>query len=279
MKTKKNLLHLAFILITAICYAGGEDVVYLKNGSVYRGVIIEEKPMQSYTIRIYGGTTFVLAVADVQRVSRERQTGPVEYIYDSIRNRRIRVHLKTHYFLYPDHGFFGQWQTVVGWTDGMRLYSGYRFNPYLAIGLGLGFEYGNTTNWTPYAASNGYLPMLLYMTGDILKSKWTPYYSIEAGYNLAMNKYLQTPDDDGIVIYPKSYFTSYGGVTSGAGFGVREYTRHHCSLMLSLNMNVGYLRIKTDGPYDPGNRTLIATTSTSNWLALQPTLRFGVSFY
>jgi len=54
--------HIAFFLVLALSTNSGfaqqqlEDVIYLKDGSIYRGVIIEEVPGQNRKIRIMGGS-------------------------------------------------------------------------------------------------------------------------------------------------------------------------------------------------------------------------------
>lgn len=286
MNSKRFLLYLSFILCSIAlshpCRAGGEDVVYLRNGSVYRGVIVDQEAGESYTIRIFGGSTIVVAVADVQKVRRERATGPIEYEYDAYRQRDIRVRRRSQYFDYRQRGFTMQWQTIVGLIDGMRLTCGYRFNRFAALGVSGGFEYGNSVNQAhvPYAVSNGYFPILLCLSGDVLKERLTPFYSFEIGYTFPMNKLLYDPGYDGFYYgpTPPNQYVSYGGVTSGAGFGLRKYLRH-ISFLLSLNMNVGYLRIQTTyNSYDNLTHVYSSNAITANWLSLQPSLRFGLCF-
>ncbi len=48
-----------------------QDVVYLKNGSIIRGMIIEQVPGQSLKIRTQDGNVFVYTMAEVQRITKE----------------------------------------------------------------------------------------------------------------------------------------------------------------------------------------------------------------
>jgi TM2 domain-containing membrane protein YozV len=48
-----------------------QDVVYLKNGSIIRGVIIEQIPEESVKIRTADGSVFVYQMSEVERITKE----------------------------------------------------------------------------------------------------------------------------------------------------------------------------------------------------------------
>lgn len=48
-----------------------EDVVYLKNGSVVRGIIVEQIPNETLKIRAQGGSEFVFKMSDVLKITKE----------------------------------------------------------------------------------------------------------------------------------------------------------------------------------------------------------------
>lgn len=48
-----------------------EDVVYLKDGSMIRGTIIQQIPNAHLTIRITGGSTFTYAMSEIIRITKE----------------------------------------------------------------------------------------------------------------------------------------------------------------------------------------------------------------
>jgi hypothetical protein len=52
-----------------------QDVVYLKNGSIIRGIIIEQIPSKTLKIKTADGSVFVYQMDDVARITRE--TAPV----------------------------------------------------------------------------------------------------------------------------------------------------------------------------------------------------------
>ena len=50
-----------------------EDVVYLKNGNLYRGMIIEQVPNVSLKIETIGGNVFAVNIADVAKITKEHK--------------------------------------------------------------------------------------------------------------------------------------------------------------------------------------------------------------
>ena len=66
MKKIVLLLFCAMSTMIAAAQANLQDVVYLKNGSVIRGVIIEQVPGISLKIQTADGNIFVYDITDVQ---------------------------------------------------------------------------------------------------------------------------------------------------------------------------------------------------------------------
>ena len=53
-----------------------QDVVYLKNGSIIRGIILEQIPNKSLKIKTADGSVFVYQLKDVSRLTREAMSPP-----------------------------------------------------------------------------------------------------------------------------------------------------------------------------------------------------------
>lgn len=70
---KKALMALALFAVgmTAASAENLQDVVYLKNGSVIRGIIIEQVPSESIKIQIAGGSVLVLKTDEVSKITKE----------------------------------------------------------------------------------------------------------------------------------------------------------------------------------------------------------------
>jgi hypothetical protein len=297
---KGGVLPLILLLLFTISFgikgkAIDRYVLYLKNGTLlYCESYWWHARSHTYEVRLDRDTILNIAedsVFEEGGIHRHAMPGfELDYKYDSLSKTYIK--LPNHYV--HEHGFFFQWQAVFGLIDGMRVTMGYRFNRYIALGISMGGEYGVTLgepgnvfvtedpNRAPsYIYNSGYSPFLLYLTGDILKTRFTPFYSCEIGYNLPWYPHLQTNSDDGANRGPYSYYTNYGGLTAGIGLGGRVYSRKRSNISISLNMNAGYLSIKTNGFQGFTNtnpQTPIYVTTTSRYTLLQPSVRFSVGF-
>jgi TM2 domain-containing membrane protein YozV len=76
-RTSMSIVFLAVICVSMLpsrCPAQvGElqDVVYLKNGGIIRGVIIEQIPLEKLKIRTADGSIFVYQMSEIERITRE----------------------------------------------------------------------------------------------------------------------------------------------------------------------------------------------------------------
>ncbi len=69
------LLTFLSSIMPSFCFsqeAALQDVVYLKNGSIIRGVIIEQIPEQSLKIRTADGSVFVYQMSEIERIRKEK---------------------------------------------------------------------------------------------------------------------------------------------------------------------------------------------------------------
>ena len=74
MKMKRILILFAFAVVAVMqtmAQTSMIDVVYLKNGSVIRGIITEQTPNESLKIKTSDGNLFVYQMGDVERISKE----------------------------------------------------------------------------------------------------------------------------------------------------------------------------------------------------------------
>ena len=78
---KKFLLIVCAVFATTLYAAAQqlEDVLYLKNGSVVRGVIMEQQPGRSVKIQTYGGSLFVYSMDEIEKMTREQAQAQVQY--------------------------------------------------------------------------------------------------------------------------------------------------------------------------------------------------------
>ncbi len=70
---KKYLALLLFALITTMSFGQSnyQDVVYLKNGSIIRGIIIEQVPNKSIKIETADRSVFVYQMDEIEKITKE----------------------------------------------------------------------------------------------------------------------------------------------------------------------------------------------------------------
>ena len=70
---KKVFLTMVVFLIATVTFAQNyQDVVYLKNGSIIRGIIIEQVPNESLKIETADCNLFVYKMVEVEKMTKER---------------------------------------------------------------------------------------------------------------------------------------------------------------------------------------------------------------
>ncbi len=208
---KKAVLILFLLFGTMLSYGqeGYEEVVYLKNGSVIRGVIIEQIPNVSIKIETADRNIFVYKMEEIEKITKER-------IPEQFRNNKKPVNqgrgLSAGYKGIVDIGY----DIGVGdyGVDRIRLniINGYQFNPYFSMGFGLGVRYY-------YDAEAALMPFFADFRANFIDNSVSPYFSLGFGYSFDLTDYFEGV---GILLNP----------TIGVSFKVSDKT--------ALNIGVGY---------------------------------------
>lgn len=281
--TKALFTFIAAIFLTISSFAQGnmEDVVYLKDGSIYRGQIQELIPNQSLKIELLGGSIIVLQMNDVTKITKEAKTQSTymasdrkyeAYAYKSDSTRKAFTPRKKGYFFQSQLLF----ENLQG---GLRIINGYKFGRFGYLGIGVGVDFLLKDNFVinqtgpAYANLTGvYLPLFLYHQGDILNKKITPFYTVEAG--VAMSPPGGGLPFDGGFGSSNRRLAAIGGL----GFGVKFNTKRRVHFSLLANMNFKAIRYSEDYyTYDQfGNEYY--TTEKGTATVLIPGIRFGIGF-
>jgi hypothetical protein len=309
-----------------------EDVVYLKNGNIYRGIIVEQVPGQTMKVETIGGNVFTVNISDITKITKEKKVGadnrgPVniggpEYQghmyrgdirhpedggqinradmwhhrqdrYDHhdmhgdrpYRDSTGRAGMRRDYksFQYHKRGYFFEGQVLdeMG-QGGIRLINGYKFGQFGYLGIGIGadlvgfapighYDFGGHN--LHYAGT--YLPIFLHYSGDILRRRITPFYTVEGGYatrfggGTTNGNHIMPPYNTG------NFNNHQGGMMGGVGFGVKFYCRHRVNFNISANAD--YQSVKYNGNDVPSGNGM-TWRSGSNLALLTPGLKFGIGF-
>ena len=70
---KKLFLSIVLVLASVVMFAQGtyKEVVYLKNGSIIKGIILEQVPNENVKIQTADGSIFVYPMSEVQKIAKE----------------------------------------------------------------------------------------------------------------------------------------------------------------------------------------------------------------
>jgi hypothetical protein len=253
MKPFKSItaVILLFFCTTAFAQDNMEDVLYLKNGNVYRGTLIETVPNETYKIQIAGGSIFTVTVAEVQKITKEpryrsappAQANPRAQAPDP-RMERSRHQSKYDSTYVPGfkkkrkYFFVGELRAAPN-NGGVRIVNGYKFGRFGYLGIGVGidgasFSQGRNLdpnmNYNYRNYSDGvYLPIYIRYAGDILKKQITPFYYVEMGY-AAHPDGIYFPGGGGQGV-------SRGGPIAAVGFGCKFNTKKRVNFNVNLNAN------------------------------------------
>lgn len=284
-------LFLAFVLLALFPMVGSaqngmEDAVYLNNGSVLRGIIIEQVPNRSLKVQILGGSIFHVEMVEVARITKEPIGNVPTVLRDAPQAASSRRDTLQHAPYEPKRkGYFFQAQLLLELVQGgVRVVNGYRFGRFGHLGVGLGLDLSgpglstrsNESYGNSYSGSGVYLPIYLQYSGEILKKRVTPFYALELGYAVAVTGSGMNEMDYGSGYGPDDL---RGGAMWGLGIGVRFKTKKRLNFSLLLNVsakNVSYREYyyylsEVDQNYYTGSDRVHTTL-------VYPGLRLGIGF-
>ena len=223
-----------------------EDVMHLKNGSVIKGIIIEQIPNVSIKIKTREDNIFVYKMDEVEKITKELSQQKGKTLINVSKQSREYSHFnkpKGYLGLIEIEGGlgFGRWQAD---RFSISLINGYRPMPQFAFGIGIGsrmfsFFYetvgngrGRETSWS--------MPFFLHLRSDFLASKKvSPYISFNVGYNLNLSYNNRNISFGGLLIEP----------SIGVGFNIGE-TNSRVNFGLSFPINRAQYRVASGYDYN-----------------------------
>lgn len=199
-----------FILITGILVAlplvlagqsKTEDVIYLKNGSILRGEIVEQVENEFIRIEISGGNVFLIDFNEVEEIKSESKKTSTYYKESGYMNRSGLDVL----------------QATNSSSPRFYMVNGYQFTPKFSAGFGIGF--------TPYNDPLTLIPFFVDFNFRLLEANYSPFFFLKAGYNFSVHH-----DEDFIIDEHR------GGLLFNPGIGLQ----FNLSSGLGWYLNAGY---------------------------------------
>ena len=191
-----------------------EDVVYLQNGSIIHGLIIEQVPNVSIKIQTRDGNVFVYKMEEIEKITKEV---PKNYTFNNSFNEKrgffnlFRVGIMTASSVVDNTVF------ALGSISGSRLSDAFR--------LGFGVEYNNYPNGTT-------VPLFLDLRVNTSNEGVVPIFFLDAGYSLAWINGLSGMNGDGLFLNV-GLGTEFPLSNSGSLFLELSYKRQDSELVVS----------------------------------------------
>lgn len=152
-----------FLMVQAQDLNKTEDVVYLKNGGILRGEIVELNENEYLKIETAGRNIFVIMMNEVEEIATEAI--PVQpYFKESG---------------YINRSGFEFMRANGNSTARFYMINGYRFTPRFSAGIGFGI--------TPYNDPLTLVPLFIDLNLRFLKANASPYLFVKAGYNFSVH--------------------------------------------------------------------------------------------
>lgn len=180
---KKVSLAIATLAFIGMAYGQSlQDVVYLKNGSVIRGLIVEQVPNQSIKIQTKDKNVFVFSINEVEKITKEgqdkadrnpRQTTELD---PSLNNGlKTGINFEPTLLLAP----------VVEKSSNDKKYiltqaqvtANCQINPFIALGIGTGVR--------SYSFDDTYFPLYGQFRVNFKNKPVSPYLETALGYGFS----------------------------------------------------------------------------------------------
>jgi len=177
MKPKLLFLLLFLFLGLSLSAQNYVDVVYLKNGSIIRGLVVEQVPNATLKIKTADGSIFVYQMAEVEKITKE-ESAPV---YASTRSGKKSAATKGY------KGFMEVGGAIPVSDNGSGIFSlrtshGYQFNPYFYLGAGLSID------WHFNDDDLLYVPLFANGRVNFINNPTSPYFDLKIGYSPGKGK-------------------------------------------------------------------------------------------
>ncbi|MBQ8453925.1 MAG: hypothetical protein IJ537_01075 [Bacteroidaceae bacterium] len=162
-----------------------KEVVYLKNGSIIKGIIIEQVPNESLKIQTTDGSIFVCKLSEVEKITKEavkpvvtNLPAVVNYEEEEDDNTASGNGLKSGFRMLVETG--GQYALTddSGHSPLLNIAIGGQIGSHFFIGGGIGIRYYPSLKRKSYFA----LPIFANVRWDIINKRATPFIDLKGGY-------------------------------------------------------------------------------------------------
>jgi len=235
---RRKLFWFLFFSVTlvstgAIAQTTYEDVLYLKNGSILRGIIIEQVPNESLKIQTKDRNVFVYKMDEVLKIAKEEvpviKKGREPLTKDNIKNHGY-INITEIVFARNILNNDGSEAVTGNSTDdlvpsiGVQTVNGYLFNPWFSAGLGIGLHQYSDLIFVPIFAD---------VRLNFINGPTSPFFSFGVGYSFTAKEIYGYNTN-------RDYF---GGTYFNPAFGIKFNMRKTKGMAFSIGYRHQDVRI------------------------------------
>ncbi len=198
----KRTINLILIFLFAISFSYAQrlrDAVYLKNGSIIRGSIIENKKGEYVKIETSGESVWVFKQAEI----------------DTIKIEVVKDFKRKGYFNVTSLGFLVG-QGAPERDPSLTMINGYQLNSRVMLGVGVGVERLAVTTF----------PLFAELRYNFLDEKFSSFATFQFGYHF--------PDKDEILEAGFASTSNKGSLLLGGELGIRNYFNSKSGFIFAL---------------------------------------------
>lgn len=233
--TKLILISILFFSEGILAQEAMIDIVHLKNGSVIRGIIIEQVIGKAIKLQTSDKSIFVYEMDEIEKLTRE----PVQQVSN------VEAEKKKPKFEIKKSGFTNITEFNVSvinkYSIGLHIINGYLFNPHFSLGVGVGVDlypdFSGGTESDPLVQ----LPMFLDLRTYFVNGPVTPFLSFGAGYSLELNEKINRSDGALLVMVApgiKLFVSKNTALFLGTGYRFQYFGKYFNNLH-SIQIKLG----------------------------------------
>ncbi|MFC2117900.1 hypothetical protein ACFLSY_04580 [Bacteroidota bacterium] len=207
-KTTFNKILYTFILVI-VCSAAfsqnnNTDIVYLKDGSIIRGNIIEYITDGHVKIETIDNNIWVFKHNKIDKV-----------VFKTLNKNKGTFIQKTGYYNLTDMGvLIGTGNNEKTAPFSINMINAYRFSPHFSAGLGAGVEFFSTP----------VIPLFIDARYEFYDGEFSPFVYLNGGYSFQVGENYDYYTDT----------NSKGGLMAGSGIGIRISLNNKSHLVVSM---------------------------------------------
>lgn len=216
-----------FVIATTAVYSqrSQTEAVYLKNGSVIRGVVVEQKPNESIKIQTQDGSIFHYQMAEIEKITKENRANSNSVFIQDPKEAYSSGMRKI-----IDIGYTG------GFIESVELHGVYggQVNPYMFIGTGTGFHYYHDVD----ALS---IPLFFEFRANYYYNPMIPFVGMRGGYVVNISGDIGS----GLYLYPhigiKTMLSNDSTIGLSVGLTIKQFkTDYYNTKEDGFSIKLGY---------------------------------------